>query len=132
MKPKRFLGGYIVKVCPWKNHEFETDDPSRVYCSIGHKKQENERRRRERIYASRETLPISSKPGASYNLRIREVREAPIVMTKSPEPVVQYYKKLPVRAMSNFQSTYNAQLPSLDDGACAHGRVGDCFECWLS
>lgn len=134
MKTKRFLGGFIVKTCPWGNHEFETDSKQKTYCSELHQKLDKQKRRRARIYSERE-ITVSDKPGASYRLNLREyVEEAPAVRTPAttPKPVVEFYRKLPVRAMSNFQSISGVNLPALDDGTCSHGYLSDCPHCWLS
>ena len=133
---RQSLGGYIVRVCPYKDHEFTTDNPNKKYCSEKHKIAHTQQKRRARQYAERESLPISSKPGASYRvLSMPEVTgEVPVKYTSAkdaPKPVVERYQKIPMRALSNFQSTYAAHLPNLDEGLCPHGRWGQCESCWL-
>lgn len=130
-RSKRFLGQYIVKICPYDGREFQTGNKQQIYCCHAHYRQDSERRRRARKYAERE-VEVSRAPGASYRLNIREfTAEPPERRQKAPEPVVERYLKIPVRAMSNFQSTIALNMPSLDDGTCAHGRLEDCWECRL-
>lgn len=129
---KRFLGQYIVKVCPYDGVEFQTENKQQTYCTPSHQQLDKQRRRRQRIYAER-PVEVSSTPGASYRLQIREfTAEAPERREKAPEPVVERYLKLPIRTMSNFQSTFGLNMPELDGGTCEHGRYGDCWECRLA
>lgn len=133
MKAKHFLGGYIVKTCPWKNHEFRTDSPRKVYCSPQHQQQDKKDRKRQRQYREREIAETLAKPWGEWRLAHRELLEAPEKRTAAttPAPVVEHYIKVPVRVMSNFQSTLGANLPELDDGTCTHGYLYDCPRCWL-
>jgi hypothetical protein len=131
MKPRRFDGKFIVKVCPWKNHEFETDNPRKIYCCAKHQFFDRRDRARKREYAAREVVPTSSKPGASYNLRVREVLEAPPLFTASRVTEVKRYTKVPVRSMSGFQHSGVASFPVIDEGVCAHGIAGYCYRCDL-
>jgi hypothetical protein len=131
VKPRRFDGKFIVKVCPWKNHEFQTDNPQKKFCTEQHKFLHAQQKRRDRERASREVIAISSKPGASYNLNFKEYLEEPPVRYRSPKeappPVVAYYTKIPVRSMSGFRQA--AWLPEIDEGICSHGVGGYCFRC---
>ena len=128
---RQALGNYIVKICPWKNHEFRTDNPRKVYCTDAHRRTDVTARRRKRQYAERE-IEVSSKPGASYRLSFKEfTEEVPEVRVVASTPVVKHYTKIPVRAMSGFSSITGYNLPVLDDGTCIHGELGDCWRCRL-
>lgn len=126
MKPRRDLGQFIVKTCPWKNHQFETNNVRKIYCCPSHQQLDKKDRRRQREYAARE-LPVSSKPGASYNLNFREVLEVPVKLERSHKTEVEFYKKVPIRASSGLENLWN--LPMIDDGTCVHGLKGDCWQC---
>lgn len=129
-KDKPYLGKLIVKVCPWKNHEFKTANKNQVYCSVNHAKTAQNARKREREYAEREVIPVSSKPGASYNLRIKEFTGVAPVKNLQPVREVLYYEKAPMRHMADLpRASYN--LPDLSTGECKHGNLDYCVYCDL-
>lgn len=125
------LGNYIVKICPWKNHEFRTDNPRKVYCTDAHRRTDVTARRRKREQAEREIAETLAKPWGEWRLKHRELMEAPAVRTVASTPVVKHFTKIPVRAMSGFSSIAGYNLPVLDEERCRHGVYGECSECWL-
>ena len=132
MKTQRFLGNYIVKVCPYDGAEFQTGNRRQAYCSPSHQRLDKQRRRRQREQAARDRERVLAKPWGEYRVKyLYEPLEAPERRLKAPEPVVERYQKIPVMAMSNFQSTFSYNLPLLDDGTCVHGHSSNCPECWL-
>lgn len=130
---KRFLGQYIVKVCPYDGAEFRTENKQQTYCTDSHRQLDKQRRRRAREAVVKDREKVLAKPWGEYRVKyLYTPLEAPERLLKAPEPVVERYLKLPIRTMSNFQSTFGLNMPELDDGTCTHGRYGDCWECRLA
>lgn len=131
-KSRHYLGQVINKTCPWCKTEFSTDNARDVYdtrqCNMAAK----QARYRARKYAERDELPVSSTPGASYNLRIRERLEEPVTLTSGHKTEVDWYAKAPVKSSADYElRTDLINWPDMSEAGCRHGEVGYCWKCDL-
>lgn len=130
-KSQHYLGQIVNKVCDWCKSEFKTDDARDVYCSPKHYRAAKQARYRARKYAEREVV-VSSVPGASYNLRVKEQIEEPVKLSAGHRTEVAYYEKAPVRSSADYElqpDLYN--MPDFSSDECVHEVAGYCWRCDL-